>query len=92
MSKPIIAVVDAREPVWKSWARDTYTFGVLAGTALVTNRLMPPSGWINFMVATLWLLWMLARSSRHKIYKTADQARAWLDENYPTATPEEPKP
>lgn len=83
MGEELLQVVDAREAVWKSWARDTYSFGVLAGTAWLCNTQMPPSGWINALLVFLWFFWMISRARRHITHMTAEQARAWLDENYP---------
>jgi len=83
---PTLYVVDAAEPVWLSWVRDTVSFGWLTGAALALNIAIPPSGWLNFILAFVWLTWMLGRSRRHLKQMTADQARAWLDERYPTPT------
>lgn len=76
-------IVDRREPVLLPWLRDGFSFAALAVVAWFTNTQMPPSGWINFMVCALWLLWMIGRGQQHKWEVDADQARAWLDENYP---------
>lgn len=78
-----LTVIDAREPVLKSWLRDGFSFGVLAATAWFVNVQMPPSGWINFLVCGLWITWMAGKAARNRYYMTADEARAWLDENYP---------
>ena len=76
-------IVDERAPVLLSWLRDGFSFGSLAATAWFVNTQMPPSGWVNFMVCALWLLWMIGKGQRHKVEMTAQEAREWLDENYP---------
>lgn len=83
MTQQSLYIVKASEPVLVSWARDAVSFGGLVGSAVALNTLMPPSGWINFALAIAWLLWMVGRGIKLRIQKTPDEARAWLDENYP---------
>jgi hypothetical protein len=73
-------LVDAHENVIMSWLRDTYTFGVLCFTAWFANTQMPPSGWINALVAIIWVLWMLTKSSSICRPITAAQAKDMLEE------------
>lgn len=84
MANSTLFIVDTREPVLKSWLRDGVSFGVLALTVWFANTQMPPSGWINFTLCTLWILWMVGKANRHKVAKTPEQAREWLDANYPS--------
>ena len=83
MVEKTLFIVDRREPVWKSWASDAFTFSGLIGTALALNTLMPPSGWLNAAIAICWILWLLSKSCFRKVEKTPEQARAWLDAEYP---------
>lgn len=80
-----IFVIDAREPVLRSWMRDGVSFAVLCASAWFANTQMPPSGWINFMICLIWFTWMVGKANRHRTHMSADEARAWLDKNYPTA-------
>ena len=82
MSNKII-FVKRNEPVLLSWARDAFSFGVLIGTAIALNTLMPPSGWINACLGIVWFAWILGRSSALKQTMTPDEARDWLDAEYP---------
>lgn len=84
MSEPMIIVYDARESVVQSISRDLMTFGGLVGSAIVLNTEMPPSGWINAALAICWILWMFGRATARKMRKTPAEARAWLDQEYPT--------
>lgn len=84
-TKPTFYIVDAAEPVFVSWMRDIVSFGMLAATTWFVNAVVPSSGWINFIIALTWFLWMLGRSMRHRQEKTAAQMREWLDEHYPHA-------
>lgn len=83
-------VVDARESVWLSWARDTYSFGAIAAAAWFANTQMPASGWINFAIAVVWVLWMFGKATNLAAKKTPGEARQWLDETFPqeTSTPQ----
>ena len=83
MADKFLYVVDARETLLLSWGRDLFSFGTLAGTAWLCNTQMPPSGWINALIVVLWFMWMMARAKRHMTHLRPDDARAWLDENYP---------
>ncbi len=72
-----IVIIDGRESVVASWARDAVTFGGLVGTAYALNVLMPPSGWLNAALAVCWMLWMFgkAANSVSKLRLTPEQAR-----------------
>lgn len=76
-------IIMIRESVATSFIRDTYSFAVLAGTTLATNTLMPPSGWINCIIAVTWFLWMVGKANRHRLDMTPQEARQWLDVNFP---------
>ena len=76
-------VVSGEESFVLSAARDTFTFGALLGTSIALNTLMEPSGWLNATLGISWFIWVLGRSARHRMTKTPDEARAWLDERYP---------
>jgi len=78
-----LTFIKRNEPVLLSWARDAVSFGGLIGTALALNTLMEPSGWLNAVLAISWFLWMAGKSAAHKMTMTPDEARAWLDAEYP---------
>jgi len=77
-------VYDARENVVLSWLRDSVSFAILCGAAWFVNTQMPPSGWINATVCILWMIWMVGKGQKRKVMKTPDEARQWLDDNFPT--------
>lgn len=77
-----VIVVDGREGVITSWARDTFSFGGLVGSAIALNVLMPPSGWINAALAIAWILWMAGKGASRRMRMTPDEARKWLDDNH----------
>lgn len=87
MSDKKVIMVRGNEPLLISWARGAVTFGGLIGTALALNLLMPPSGWLNFALSVVWILWLIGRSARHKSEMTPSAARAWLNANYPDVAP-----
>ncbi len=72
-----IVIIDGRESVAASWARDAVSFGGLIGTAYVLNVLMPPSGWLNAALAVCWFLWLLGKAANavSKVRLTPEQAR-----------------
>ncbi len=72
-------VIDGREPVLLSWARDAGTFGALIGTSWALNALIEPSGWLNAALAFAWVGWTIGRSARHRIAITPEQARDKID-------------
>ena len=78
-----VVFIKRNEPVLVSWARDVVSFGGLICTALTLNVLMPPSGWLNAVLAISWFLWLLGKATAQKITMTPDEARAWLDAEYP---------
>jgi hypothetical protein len=80
----VLYIMDRREPLWLSTARDTVSFGMLLGTAVAANTLMPPSAWINAAIGISWMLWLLGKGEIRKQQMDANQARTWLDENYPS--------
>lgn len=76
-------IYDTRENVAMSWLRDGFSFGCLCFAAWFVNTQMPPSGWINMMVAFVWIIWMIGKGAKRKMLKSPTEARAWLDENFP---------
>ena len=74
-----IILIDGREGVLKSWARDAVSFGGLIGTAYALNTLMPPSGWLNCGLALAWLLWMAGKAAAHRMRFTLPDAIAKLE-------------
>lgn len=74
---PKVIYINGSESVWLSACRDTVTFGALCATAWFLNTQMPPSGWINAVLAISWFLWILGRSTR--LVMTPDQVRELLD-------------
>lgn len=83
MASEKLVFVKRNEPVHVSWMRDTVSFGGLIGTALALNTLMEPSGWINAGLTISWILWLFGRGAALKMTMTPDEARAWLDAEYP---------
>ena len=72
-----------REHVWQSWARDTYSFSVLIGAMWFNATSCGGSAWIYAITGILWFVWLLGKASKHHHAMTADEARAWLDANFP---------
>lgn len=81
--KETIYIFDEREPVWKSWARDTVSFGWLICCALALNVLMPPSTWLNACLGFAWVAWLVGRGLKRRMEKTPAEAIAWIRETYP---------
>jgi hypothetical protein len=73
-----------RERVWESWARDTYSLLVLIGAMWFNANYCGGSGWIYAVTALLWFVWLLGKASKHRREMTSAEARAWLDENFPS--------
>ena len=82
---PLLIVYDEREAVWKSWARDCFSFGWLIAAAFVLNRYMPPSGWLNAALAISWILWLAGKGLKRRMEKTPAEAIAWIREQFPQA-------
>lgn len=82
-NKKLIVLIDARESLILSAGRDIVSFGMLIGTALALNTLMPPSGWINAAIAFVWIIWLIGRGERRRLGMTHEQLRAWLDSQAP---------
>lgn len=83
MVEPKVTFIKRNEPVLVSWARDIVSFGSLIGTAVAMNTLIEPSGWLNATIGITWMLWMLGRGQIHKVTMTPEEARNWLDREYP---------
>ena len=82
MANKIILI---REGVISSWAKDGFTFGMLAALPIINHRFAGGSGWIYFCIALSWLIIVLSRASgvRKKAEMTPVEAKHWLDENFP---------
>jgi hypothetical protein len=82
-STPTLIIL--REGVIQSIVKDTYTLGLLAALPWFNYRYCGGSGWIFFAIAFAWFIVMCSRASgeKAKATKTPEQARAWLDEQYP---------
>lgn len=78
-----VILIQPKEPLWLSVARDAVSFGGLCGTAYFLNVVVPPSGWLNAALAACWLLWLMGKHMTEKI--TPAEARVWLDKNHPVA-------
>jgi hypothetical protein len=78
-------IILVRESVWKSWARDGFTFGWLAVLPWFNHTYGGGSGWIYCAIAFAWFITLVARASgqRAKMTMTPAEVRAWLDANHP---------
>ena len=82
-SEKTLYIYDMRQSVWKSYARDFGSFGGLIATAIALNTYISPSAWLNAALAICWILWLAGLGAVRKVRMTPDEARAWLEREYP---------
>jgi hypothetical protein len=82
-------VIVINQGLIKSMIGDTFTLGMLMALPWFNYRFCGGSGWINFAIALAWIVGIVSRASgsMKKARKTPDEARAWLDENFPPSKP-----
>lgn len=85
----MVVIIDERESVVASAAKDVLSFGGLIATAWVLNTQMPPSGWLNAALAISWMLWLAGKGATRTKKMTIEQARAHLDDLTPLPTTQE---
>lgn len=78
-TKPkMVILIDNRESVALSWARDAVSFGGLFACAYGLNVLMPPSGWLNAALGISWILWLAGKATSRSKQMTFDEIREWV--------------
>ena len=79
MSAPETKVIIIREGVLRSWAKDGVTFGLFMFMLWFNTAYGGGSGWAYFAIA----VGFVAMAINHHTKMSPDEARKWLDDNFP---------